>query len=104
LISSPTHGGAVNTRTFIPHRCHEAIGVLGGVSVATVCVLPGSVTAGIAVVGRPGRPLSIEHPTGSFDCIVELDDTVAPATRPVVRRAGVVGTARTLFDGTVFPR
>jgi len=27
--------GAIATRTFIPHSCHKAIGVLGAVSVAT---------------------------------------------------------------------
>ena len=43
LISPPQSGGVVNTRSFIPHRVHEAIGVLGAVSVATACMLPGSV-------------------------------------------------------------
>ena len=28
LISAPKNGGVINTRTFIPHVCHEAIGVL----------------------------------------------------------------------------
>src|SRR6202020_1211495 len=48
LVSPPKHGGAVGTRTFIPHRVHEAIGVFGAVSVATACVLPGSVAAEVA--------------------------------------------------------
>src|SRR5690606_14699447 len=34
MVSAPTRGGAISTRTFIPHRCHDAIGVLGAVSVA----------------------------------------------------------------------
>ena len=50
-----------------PHRCHAAIGVLGAVSVATACALPGSVATDIA---RPptGSPLvmSVEHPSGEF--------------------------------------
>ena len=33
LLSPPRAGGAISTRTFIPHRCHQAIGVLGAVSV-----------------------------------------------------------------------
>jgi 4-oxalomesaconate tautomerase len=45
----------------------------------------------------PGAPLGIEHPTGRLDVTVELDGTA-------VRRAGIVRTARRLFDGTVFPR
>src|SRR5206468_45785 len=45
LVSPARAGGAIATRTFIPHRVHEAIGVLGAVSVATACLLPGSVAA-----------------------------------------------------------
>ena len=41
LISPPQYkGGLVNTRMFIPHVCHDAIGVLAAVSVATACILP----------------------------------------------------------------
>jgi 4-oxalomesaconate tautomerase len=101
LVSTPRHGGAISTRTFIPHRCHEAIGVLGGVTVATAAVLPGTVAHRVAVVRDPRAPLAIEHPTGAFECIADLDMSTAP---PSVRRAGVVGTARKLFDGVVFPR
>ncbi|MDP7237275.1 MAG: 4-oxalomesaconate tautomerase, partial [Candidatus Latescibacteria bacterium] len=31
LVAAPRHGGAIATRTFIPHRCHASIGVLGAV-------------------------------------------------------------------------
>ncbi|STT82823.1 fldA protein [Klebsiella pneumoniae] len=34
LIAEPRHGGAISSRTFIPHRCHASIGVFGAVSVA----------------------------------------------------------------------
>src|SRR5258705_9608744 len=69
LVSAPRHGGALNTRTYIPHRVHEAIGVLGAVSVATACVIPGSVAAGLATRSAGaagGRRLDIEHPSGFF--------------------------------------
>src|SRR2546423_547980 len=48
LVSPARHGGTIHTRTFIPHRVHEAIGVLGAVSVATACLTPGSVAAQVA--------------------------------------------------------
>lgn len=35
LVSAATQGGAISTRSFIPHRCHDAIGVLAAVSVAS---------------------------------------------------------------------
>jgi 4-oxalomesaconate tautomerase len=101
LVARPAHGGTISTRTFIPIRVHESIGVLGAVSVATAVVLPGAVGSDLAVV-TPGSPrLSIEHPSGALQVEVELDTTSTP---PKVTRSGVVRTARKLFDGTVFPR
>jgi 4-oxalomesaconate tautomerase len=55
LVAAPVAGGAVATRCFIPHVCHEAIGVLAAVTVATACVLEGSVAQGIARVARACR-------------------------------------------------
>ena len=42
LVSAPTAGGAISTRSFIPHRCHATIGVLAAVTVATAATLAGS--------------------------------------------------------------
>ena len=103
LVTPPRHGGAVSTRTFIPHRVHEAIGVLGAVSVATACVLPGSVAAAIATspMADAGAPLDldIEHPTGRFTVTM---DVVVEAGQVVVRRAALLRTARLLMRGDVF--
>lgn len=100
LVSPPADGGTIRTRTFIPHRCHQAIGVLGAVSVATAAVVPSTVAAEQAASVVDGR-VRCEHPTGVFEAIVELDETSA---EPVILRAGVVRTTRKLFDGLVFPR
>ena len=43
LVCKPKDGGCIATRTFIPHRCHASIGVLGAVSVATAAITPGTV-------------------------------------------------------------
>jgi 4-oxalomesaconate tautomerase len=101
LIAPPRSGGSICTRNFIPRTCHTAIGVFGAVSVATACVIPASVAEGIAHVG-PGntQSLSVEHPTGEFTVNLELDRT-GPV--PVVTRAGLLRTARLLFDGLAFP-
>ena len=100
LISAPRDGGTICTRTFIPVRPHPAIGVLGAVSVATALLLPGGVGAGLARLPATGHRLDIEHPTGHLEVDVELDTAADP---PRVLSAGVVRTARKLFDGTVFP-
>jgi 4-oxalomesaconate tautomerase len=100
LVSPPTQGGAIATRTFIPHRVHEAIGVLGAVSVATACVLPGSVAASVAAVGQgPTYRLDVEHPTGYFT--VDLDVQHGDGALQV-RRAALLRSARKLMRGEVF--
>ncbi len=98
LVAPPRNGGAICTRTFIPHVCHASIGVLGAVSVATACVLPGSVPAAISAPADPRR-FSVEHPSGEFT--VDLD-VVQGADGPEVRRAALLRTARKLFAGDVF--
>jgi 4-oxalomesaconate tautomerase len=100
LVTSPRSGGAICTRTFIPHRCHQAIGVLGAVSVATACLLPGSVASQTARLDPGAGRIRIEHPTGSFDATVRLGEGL----EPVIVGAGIIRTARKLMDGMVFPR
>jgi 4-oxalomesaconate tautomerase len=100
LLATPRAGGHVSTRSFIPHECHASIGVFAAVSVATACVLPGSPGARIAnVPDGPVKTFSVEHPTGEFTVRLEVE---GDASAPIVRRAGLVRTARKLFDGTVF--
>jgi 4-oxalomesaconate tautomerase len=102
LVAAPRAGGTLATRTFIPHRCHEAIGVLGAVSVGTAALLPEGPAAEVANLGTAGGGVvTIEHPTGTFDAAVDL--TLVDGV-PVVERAGIIRTARKLMDGTVFPR
>jgi 4-oxalomesaconate tautomerase len=100
LVAPPAHGGTISTRTFIPIRVHESIGVLGAVSVGTAVMVPGAVGSDLAVASG-GPRLSVEHPGGALQVEIELDTAATP---PVVRRSGVVRTARKLSDGTVFPR
>jgi 4-oxalomesaconate tautomerase len=99
LIAPARAGGHVCTRTFIPHDCHAAIGVLGAVSVATACILPGSVTQGIATVpeGRV-KQMSVEHPSGEFSVTLEVGGT---HEQPSVLKAGLLRTARLIFRGEV---
>jgi len=98
LIAPPRTGGSLSTRSFIPHVCHDAIGVLAAVTVGTACVLDGSVCDGVAVVPAGQlKTVSVEHPTGEFSVELEVD----PASPQNVTRAALLRTARLLMRGEV---
>jgi 4-oxalomesaconate tautomerase len=100
LVAPARTGGHICTRTFIPHDCHAAIGVLGAVSVATACILPGSVTRDIAQVpAGASKRMSVEHPTGEFSVTLEVGGT---PEKPTVLKAGLLRTVRLIFRGELF--
>ncbi|WP_172122055.1 4-oxalomesaconate tautomerase [Devosia sp. 919] len=97
LVSPARSCGVISTRSFIPHKCHDAIGVLAAVSVASACLLPEGPAQRIAAktTGQE-RSLSVEHPTGEFTVVAQLDDAGS------IAKAGVLRTARKLMDGWVY--
>lgn len=100
LLAPAREGGLVSTRTFIPHRVHESIGVLGAVSVATACMLPGSVAQEIAGGdAHNSMSVDVEHPTGFFSVHMEVD---LSGPTPTVTKSALLRTARLLMRGDVF--
>lgn len=101
LLSPPTAGGVVSTRSFLPVRVHTSVGVLGALTIAAGVLARGSVGEGIAALPEDGAPFRIEHPTGYFDvdvALAESDDGWQ------VTRSSALRTARKIFDGSVYPR
>jgi 4-oxalomesaconate tautomerase len=97
LVAAPRYGGVVTVRSFIPHRAHASVGVLGAVSVATACLLEDSPAAEVADIPNGVRKtMSIEHPGGESTSVIELD-----ASGQVVS-AATLRTARKLMDGRIF--
>ena len=97
LVSAPMYHGCISTRTFIPHRCHASIGVLGAVSVATAAITPGTVAYPLAEVpDGDEKTLPVEHPTGEMT-------VVAYTNGDGLQSAALLRTARKLFEGTVYP-
>ncbi|MBS8225058.1 4-oxalomesaconate tautomerase [Vannielia litorea] len=95
MVSAPKEG-AISTRTFIPHRCHKTIGVLGAVSVATACLTEGSPAHDLAKRGEGReRALSVEHPTGEMTVVATVEGGE-------VVEAAILRTARKLMDGEIF--
>ena len=97
MVSPPNNGGAVSTRTFIPHRCHASIGVLGAVSVATACLLEGGPANQVAEIpAGDSKNMPIEHPIGETTIVVQMKNGD-------VDTAAILRTANKLMDGLVFP-
>ena len=99
LVAPPRAGGHLSTRTFIPHDCHSAVGVLGAVTVATAAVMPGTVANRCAVV-PPGlkKTVSVEHPSGEFSVLL----TMNPDQPAQVLRAALLRTARLIMRGELY--
>jgi 4-oxalomesaconate tautomerase len=100
LVSPATQGGALSSRTFIPHDCHASIGVLGAVTVATAAMLHGSsafALSKITIAANGVADVSVEHPTGEFTVQLTMD-----ATQPArVASAALLRTARLIMRGEV---
>lgn len=95
LVSAPTGGGAINTRSFIPHRVHASVGVLAAISVATACLTEGSTAHDLAAIPADGR-FKVENPTGAVEVFLDLGPD------RTIRAAGTIRTARKLLDGLAF--
>jgi 4-oxalomesaconate tautomerase len=103
LVAAPRAGGAICTRTFIPHRCHASIGVLGAVSVATACMMPQSPAAALcALPAESGAEamIQVEHPIGQTGVLMQVSGDGAGLT---IHKAAILRTARKLMSGKVYP-
>jgi 4-oxalomesaconate tautomerase len=99
LVAKPAASGNICTRTFIPHDCHAAVGVLGAVTVATAAVMPGSVANRYALMPEgASKTVSVEHPSGEFSVVL----TMNPKDPSQVLQAALLRTARLLMRGEVF--
>lgn len=100
ILAAPRDGGHVAARYFVPHKAHAAFAVTGALCVATVSVLEGSVSDGLAQ--RPegeDREILIEHPSGMIDVALR---TSGRGHDLQVVSAGAIRTARKLVTGEVF--
>ena len=100
LVSKAVNGGHLRTRTFIPKVCHQAIGVLGAVSVATAALFDKSAIHDLAVIPEGmTKQMRIEHPSGHLDVQLELN----PDSPDIdIIRAGLLRTTRLISKGEVF--
>ena len=96
LISTPNKGGDLGVRYFMPHQCHPSLATTGAVGIATACISDGTVASRLIGNRKPPVVLVLEHPSGRLE--VKLD------TRNGKTVAGILRTARRLFEGRVFAK
>lgn len=98
LLSSPTAGGTIKVRYFMPHNCHKSLAITGSIGISTATIIPYSVAnkiVGNKFVYSKNEIVDIEHPSGKISVSLlrgsEIEDT----------RAAVIRTTRKLFEGEV---
>lgn len=101
IVSPAKNGGNINTRTFIPHNCHAAIGVLGAVSVASACLYEECITSEITTIKKDKSvKISVEHPSGEFSVELTCQEENSEIS---IKKAGLLRTARLLSKGVAYP-
>lgn len=101
LLAEPCNGGSFTARYLMPWTCHPSMAVTGAQCLAACAILPGTVAEGLASGADAATgPLTIgiEHPSGTFDVVVEFTRNGQDVD---FRSAGVVRTARLLARGEV---
>lgn len=96
LISTPKAGGDLNVRYFMPHQCHPSLATTGAVGIATACISDATVAS--RLIGGRKLPVNLvlEHPSGRLEVKLE--------SRNGTTVAGILRTARRLFEGQVFAK
>lgn len=98
LISQGQSSASICVRYFMPHSCHRALAITGGVGIATACATPGTLAAELFPETRSFNDITAEHPSGSL--MLRFEPNIN-GTAPCV---SVVRTARRIFDGIVDAR
>ena len=101
LVARPRVGRGISSRYLVPTRTHQAHAATGAICVASAAVAPGTVASEVARIDSASSPLAVavEHPAGQLEVSVDIRDA---ADGIEVVSAGLVRTARLIFDGTIF--
>lgn len=98
VLLSVTPTGQLRVRYFVPEQCHLALAATGAVGIATASITRGTVAAELVSSIAIPTIVTLVHPQGTLDVSLTRSESSAGV------RAGVVRTARRLFDGRVFIR
>ena len=95
IISASTTDAMVNTRMFIPHVCHAAIGVLAAASIVAGCIIPGT-SVHLLAKQRGGNEFTLEHPSGEITIVLHYS---MENEEIKIHKTGIIRTARQICSG-----
>lgn len=98
LLSPANHGGTINARYFVPHRCHKSLAVTGSIAIVTACCLPGTVAAKLIGNKDSESYFTLEHPSGKIELNAQRKEDNVSALNSV----SVIRTAKKIMTGTVY--
>ena len=100
LIAPAINGGAIAARYFMPWSTHPTMAITGSQCIASCILTPGSVADGMIDVPKNGPlTLTLEHPMGSMDVIIDFSIRDGKFYHS---SAGIIGSCRKLAKGDVF--
>ena len=103
LLSKPLNGGTITSRYFTPKTCHETHAATGSNCIASACLISSTVASKITNIEATGNDkITIEHPLGLIDCLVETSTTVNSFDKNFIKSCGVYRTSRKIMDGNVY--
>jgi 2-methylaconitate cis-trans-isomerase PrpF len=98
VLLSVAPDGRLRVRYFVPDQCHLALATTGAIGIATACATSGTLAAEMIGTVKVPATVGLVHPQG----VLEVSLSYGEGSQGI--RAGVVRTARRLFDGRVFVR
>ena len=101
LVAPPRTGHGISSRYLTPSRTHQAHAATGAICVASAVVAPDTVASEVARIDLAPKPLvvAVEHPAGRLEICLDIHRT---ADGIEVASAGLVRTARLIFDGRIY--
>ncbi|MDA9657488.1 4-oxalomesaconate tautomerase [Alphaproteobacteria bacterium] len=103
LLSKPLNGGTITSRYFTPKTCHETHAATGTNCIAAACLIPNTVASEITKIKASGNDkITIEHPLGLIDCLVETSLTGGSFDKDFIKSCGIYRTSRKIMDGNVY--
>lgn len=99
ILSKPNGNGNINSRYFVPDRCHASHAVTGAICVSAACKIAGTIAEDR--YQDKGSVVTIEHPSGfiSVDMVCEQGEG---ENSYKFTRAALVRTARPLMTGFAY--